>query len=248
MDQDITDLLRSWSFESGRLTARRITGEDGRTRLQFRIECGVLQMETQGRPDGARPHGWESYLEHLVESDRRSRADFGEPLTLGDDDWGEIDRELKQYYHRRLCWLAIREFPRAIDDADHNLALMDFLREHTDDTRRSRGYEQYRPFILLHRTQAAAQMQLDLGDAEAALEDIREGSQRIRDFLQTRDPEDEADEDVHLQMLADIDKQVRRRFGIEKTLREELDEAVADQDYEKAARLRDRMQRRRRNV
>ena len=59
---DITRLLRSWPYEPGRIIAKRITGDDGRPKLQVRLDLGVLQMEMQGRPDGSEPEGFESLL------------------------------------------------------------------------------------------------------------------------------------------------------------------------------------------
>ena len=50
---DLTGLLQEWAYEPGRVNARRITGCDGRPKLQVRIDLGVLQMEIEGRPDGA---------------------------------------------------------------------------------------------------------------------------------------------------------------------------------------------------
>ena len=44
--------------------ARIIHGENGREVLQVRTPLGIEQYETEGRPDGARPHGMESSLEH----------------------------------------------------------------------------------------------------------------------------------------------------------------------------------------
>ena len=38
----------------------------------------------------------------------------------------ELDCEFVQYYHRRMCWLALRDFALAVIDADHTLAMMDF--------------------------------------------------------------------------------------------------------------------------
>ena len=67
----------------------------------------------------------------------------------------EADREFVQYYHRRLCWLAMREFSKAMHDADHTLLLMDFCRDHSPDEEWTMSHEQYRPFVLFHRTQAA---------------------------------------------------------------------------------------------
>ena len=37
--------------------ARKIVGEDGKEKLQVRLDLGLLQMELNGRPDGERPHG-----------------------------------------------------------------------------------------------------------------------------------------------------------------------------------------------
>ena len=55
--QDIDRLLRHWPFEAGMISARLVPAEDGREVLQMRIEMGVLQMETCGRPDGEQPGG-----------------------------------------------------------------------------------------------------------------------------------------------------------------------------------------------
>jgi protein-arginine kinase activator protein McsA len=36
-----------------------------------------------------------------------------------------------------------------------------------------------------------------------------------------------------------FEQEIRKNYAVEKTLREQLDEAVAREDYEQAARLRD---------
>ncbi len=63
---DLRELLQSWSYEPGRVNARRITGADDRQRLQVRIDLGVLQMEMEGRPDGQRPQDYESLLAYQL--------------------------------------------------------------------------------------------------------------------------------------------------------------------------------------
>ena len=50
--QDIDFLLHDWPFQPGVISARLIDAGDGREVMQMRIEMGVLQMETTGRPDG----------------------------------------------------------------------------------------------------------------------------------------------------------------------------------------------------
>ena len=54
-----------------------------------------------------------------------------EPFLLTEDQCLEVDRELLQFYHRRICFLALREFRRAVGDADHTLSLMHFAAEHS---------------------------------------------------------------------------------------------------------------------
>jgi protein-arginine kinase activator protein McsA len=45
-----------------------------------------------------------------------------------------------------------------------------------------------------------------------------------------------------VEQLQKIEQEIRQRFLVKKTLREQLDEAVAREDYEQAARLRDQIQ------
>ncbi|MEM8758083.1 MAG: UvrB/UvrC motif-containing protein [Planctomycetota bacterium] len=63
MDPDLTELLEGWPYEPGRINVRLIERADGERRLQVRLDLGVLQMELDGRPDGHRPHGFESLLD-----------------------------------------------------------------------------------------------------------------------------------------------------------------------------------------
>ena len=71
MSQDISFLVQGWDYDPNEVTVRKITGLDGREKIQMRLDLGILQMETEGRPDGRRPFGRESLLEYHLE--RRAR-------------------------------------------------------------------------------------------------------------------------------------------------------------------------------
>ncbi len=231
---DIDEVLRDWPYEPGAISARIIQAEDGRELLQMRIEMGLLQMEVERRPDGALPGGAHTYLDYLVEQ----VFHLGESLTLTEDQCAEVDREFLQYYHRRICWLALREFARAVDDADHTLALMDFAAEHSPDPEWTLSHEQYRPFVLFHRTQAAALVELESNRPEEALEQVRKGKLQLQAaFEEARDEDIEQSEMV--QQLDELKGWIRERYQIDRTLNEQLAEAVAKEQYELAARLRD---------
>src|SRR5690349_24903909 len=63
--KDITPVLRGWDYEPGTINVRKVSGIDGSPKLQMRQDLGLLQMELTGRPDGRRPHGYESLLEYF---------------------------------------------------------------------------------------------------------------------------------------------------------------------------------------
>ena len=111
---------------------------------------------------------WEKGQIVLLEEARRDTA-----LVLSEDQCAEADREFVQFYHRRICWLAIRQFERAVRDADHTLGLMDFCRDHSPDENWTLNHEQYRPFVKFHRTQAATLKALEEDDAELAIEEVK---------------------------------------------------------------------------
>jgi hypothetical protein len=129
--QDIDQILQNWPYEPGEVSARLVRGSDGREVLQMRVEMGILQLEVEGRPDGQRPSGNETYFDHLLETALHE----GDSFELNSEQCTMADREFLQFYHRRICWLALREFRRAVRDADHSLAFMDFVRAHSPTTR-----------------------------------------------------------------------------------------------------------------
>lgn len=67
MNPDLTELLDAWKYEPGKINVRLIQTPAGQTFIQVRLDLGILQMHLDGRPDGQRPQGFESFLE-MVES------------------------------------------------------------------------------------------------------------------------------------------------------------------------------------
>jgi hypothetical protein len=243
MSQDIDAALKSWDFRPGVVQARSIKAQDGREVLQMRVDLGVLQMETQNRPDGTRPHGCTTYFDYL-RREARAAARAGQRFVLSEEQCQESDREFVQFYHRRICWLALSRYAPAIEDADHTLAFMDFVRDHSPGEEYTNAHERYRGFVMFHRTQAAASLAVDQGNAEAAVDEVRAGLERMRSFFAQFGAEERMEEDAMIKELRQLERRLRESHGIRETLREQLDKAVAAEDYESAAKLRDALRRR----
>ena len=245
MRRDIDEAMHGWpsNSEPGDVVAREITARDGRKVLQIRVELGVLQMEVEARPDGVRPHGYATYLGYL--SNRAGVKAAKDPAWKMSPEQGvEVDREFSQYYHRRVAWLTLQRYDKALLDADHSLALMNFVVRYSGSPEYIDSHERFRGLVLFHRTQAAAALALERRKPDEAVDSVREGVERLtshqRDWSTDTERDDTPNETLIAQ-LRDLEHEIRKNFEVEKTLGEQLDEAVADEDYERAARIRDQI-------
>jgi len=239
----IDDAVAGWVYEPGTVQARLVKGGDGRQVIQMRVELGVLQIEPVGRPDGTRPHGCLTYFDYV----RRTAASAehrGEAFVLDAEQCQEADREFLQFYHRRICWLSLRRYDQAIADADHTLRFMDFVRDHSPSEEYTLAHEQYRGFVTFQRTQGAAALALEKNDPEAAIDEVRQGLNQLREFFIAHDAEGQMDDDGMVQHLRKIERFLRKEHKIEETLQEQLDRAIANEQYETAAKLRDELRKR----
>lgn len=238
--QDIDAILKNWTFEPGEVAARMVRGSDGRDVLQMRIEMGVIQLEVDGRPDGERPGGAETYYDFLV----GMAINVGDDFVLTEEQCAEADREFVQFYQRRLCWLALREFGRAVSDADHTLTFMDFSRDHSPNDEWTEAHEQYRPFVLFQRTQAAALGALEEHGPDRAVEEINAGLAKMKEIYSHIDHDEPFEDDELVERLTELRESLRQHFSLEASLDEQLAAAVASEQYELAARLRDEIAKR----
>ncbi len=257
MSQDLSPILKGWPDDPGVLRARKFRADDGGTFLQLRLDLGVLQMTFEGRPDGHRPYGFPSMLELLLS--RQQSPDV--PLELTEEEQEEIVREMLQFYHRRICLMALARkakltkdvpealacFRGAIRDADHNLALLDLIDRAAVDRGFAEAHKPYRPFILTHRATCAAECALLERDADQAIEHLKTAIARMEvlpDVEHVSDAPMADDMNVpnvepFVAELRRLERQIRRKFDCRRTLREQLDDALALEDFETAARLRD---------
>ena len=236
MSFDLSDLLRDWPYEPGQLQVRKITGSDGREKLQLRLDMGVLQMEMAGRPDGREPHGVESELE--FQSDRAEQG--GKDFELSEDDVGELQAEGVQYYHRYLALFQLGDWPSVIRDTKRNLDMFAFVAKYAPDDDTSWGVLQFRPYVMMMNTRAKANLAIEKDDVDAAIKLVEKGIAGIEKFVKDHNREGEADtsEIKSLGEWLDELRKLKPLTPVEK-LNRELERAVEDEKYERAAELRD---------
>jgi len=188
VDRDISKILKSWEYEPDALVVRRIIGDDGKGKVQIRINLGILQMEVDGRPDGKTPYNVESLLDYY-----NSLIEDGtiEELTLTEQDMKDLDAEIMQYYHRRVCFFALRDFKLARRDAEHNLRLMDIIKSYCKDKDYIESHEQFKPFVIMERARAAGLESLTNGDYASAMQCVGDAIDMIEEFYRERGTDEE---------------------------------------------------------
>ena len=87
----LDDLLEKWAFDPSTLNVRLVKGKDGRDVIQMRVDMGILQLETTGRPDGEQYEGHETALDFL-QNLNLEKPDS--PLT--EQQCMDVDREFMQ--------------------------------------------------------------------------------------------------------------------------------------------------------
>lgn len=243
MAHDINSLLKGWDFEPGEIKVRKIIGDDGKEKIQLRLDLGVLQMELDGRPDGKRPFGKESLLEHFKEMSFRWRADHGsdEGFKLNGEDCAALLQEAIQYYHRYLSLFQLEDWERVIRDTARNLKVVDLAARYGETEEMKQSFLQFCPSLLMMHTRAIGEKHLASGEFDLCLKNIEWGLERIREFYASQGNAEAEQNSPEIKMLTQWLNQVRGQRPLTKKerLQKELSDAIAREQYERAAQLRD---------
>jgi hypothetical protein len=244
LSKDMTAILNGWDYEPDELQVRIVAGDDGRDKLQMRVDLGLMQMELSGRPDGSRPEGFDSLLE-AHEARARASAESAEQFALDSRACQALMREGLQFYHRYRAAFHLHRYDLVVRDTEHNLRLFAFVVRNATRQRDKMQFDQYRPYVTMMRSRALAHQALARNDHVAALSSIDEGIAGIRQFLRDYDQSQNELECMELGFLVRWRKEVEegRSVGPVDRLEEQLALAVALEEYEEAARLRDQLQR-----
>jgi hypothetical protein len=245
MARDISDILREWAYEPGQINVRLIEGADGDPKIQMRLDLGMLQMEVSGRPDGQRPHGYESLLEYYeaVIEEGAPGPEGPEEMLLSAEDCRQLRDEAVQYYHRYISMLVLGEYEGVLRDTSRNLRVLDLCRDYAEGDEDQEILEQFRPYLLMMRARALASQAVHESEPKAALFAIDDGLELIRGAFEDAGASDEYERSNEVALLRGMKAELVKKLpASQKTeLRQRLREAIAVENYELAAILRDEL-------
>lgn len=240
---DLTKILHDWEYDEDD-NVRFLTGEDGREIMQIRQPLGIEQYDLDGRPDGFKPGGEDSELSLFLEKER-----IDAQFVLNTEDFQRLRSEGVLFYFRYLALFQVGQYERVARDTDHNLEICRFLERHFPGSEKDEML-QYRPYILRMNAISKAMMFLADEKTSAAMEELEKGKTAIEALSPVSTPIYEFEKIRSLQHLSQVISQVhdtedhiKEPKGFKARLVQELSRAVENEDYERAARLRDRIKR-----
>ena len=245
--KDISSILQGWDYEPGTINVRKIIGSNGAPKLQMRLDLGLLQMETDGRPDGQRPHGCESLLEfhedRLKDHRERNGTELGFHLTPAQCQ--NLRDETLMYHNRYLSLFVLGEYAGVARDTARNLRVLDLCGKYAIDDHDRLVLEQYRPYIVMMYTRATAAIEVETENYAEAMLIVKNGLREIKRFFIRFDQVDAYRKANEVRILKKLAAEIRVHLPPDpvRQLKKDLQRALKDERYEEAARLRDEIER-----
>ena len=245
MSSDLSKILEDWPYEPGKINVRQIDGDDGEPRVQLRLDLGVLQMKTSGRPDGLRPFGFESLLEyHEHRLDDKVEAEGSAAgFVLDEDECRELREEAVQYYHRYVCLMVLEDYDGVIRDTTRNLRVLDLCSKYAETESDRSILEQFRAYITMMRARALASQALKDNEPKLALIAIDDGLGSIQRYFNDTNQSEMFEDSSEVQVLRGMRDALTPKLPVSQTaeLRRRLEDALKKENYELAAILRDEL-------
>jgi hypothetical protein len=245
MSEDIKPILDRWPISEGQ-NVRKIIGADGVERIQIRV-CidtyhGLLQFDADGRPDGQRPHGCGFALDYHEQLLARSRRD-GTVFSLDEQDCAELIAESHMVYQRYVLLLQVGDYPRVIRDTDRNMRMFRFVHEHAARGEDRVQLDKWWPYVIRIQQTAKILQAMAREDYDTAAAELATARRWIGELEEMEDETFQVERKRSLDALADLERQFRQQrppTEIEQ-LERDKDKAIRNEDYRRAAELRDRI-------
>ena len=243
MNTDISGLLSDWPYNPDQ-TIRIVGAEEGRTLLQVRLPLGIEQYEIEGRPDGAKPHGLESFLDEiekrLEEHIREQKTDKN--FSISHEDFLLLQGEGVLYYYRYLLLFQINDFERVARDTGHNLRICSLVEKYVASEEDRVSLLQFKPYIIRLNSISRSMLLLQRNEKNRARATIQEAVEYIKELPDMESPAFQFEKVRSINYLKSALKQIEDQTdNSAEDIKRELELAIQEENYERAAELRDRL-------
>ncbi len=240
---DLQSALRDWPYEPDKISVRKILGVDGSMKIQVRLELGILQMATQGRPDGAKPHGSDSLVafhqKRLARHEQRNGTVLG--FGLSRRECHELRIEASLYYRRYVGFFVLEEYANVYRDTSHSLAIFDLSRDYGLEPEDRFSLEEFRAHALMMDARARAYHAVEQGEPASALAHVNRGIMSIKSHFERYGRPETAAGSEEIRMLRLLGHELSEQAPKDSLIvtRKALRTAIEQERFEEAARLRD---------
>lgn len=243
MSADISRILNEWDYDPEN-AVRIITAENGRSVLQVRQPMGIEQYELDGRPDGKEAAGHTTVLEEIDArlTDWVTEHGSDEGFSIGRSDAARLQGEGVMFYYRYYLLFQLNDFPRVARDTSHNLRLCDLMEHYCENEEDRISVLQYRPYILRMHAMALSMEAVQQNLVDQAVSALESAIEEIEGLDDIPTPPFQFERPRSASYLRAALEQVRQNHaGPRQKLEEELESAVKEENYERAAEIRDRI-------
>ena len=250
MSEDIQHILKNWNYDPAQdIMVRLINGDDGKPKIQMRIDMGLIQMELDSNPAGENPEGFESWLEYYEDKQKQyESSNVNDYYSLSSEEFIKLRREGVQYYYRYLSLMELEDFERVVRDTDRNLRLFAFVKKYASSEMDRWALDQFRPYVIMINARANAALALREDPAsgiDKAIEFFDFGIGSIIDFYKEYGLSSEIDNSIELSVLKALKSEFLRKSP--ETLQEKLQKAIREERFEDAALIRDKIRTKRKD-
>jgi hypothetical protein len=200
-------------------------------------------MESEGRPDGYRPHSCDSLLAYhqkrVIKHEHRNGTGLGFGLTR--EECQELRVEASLFYRRYVALFVLEEYSDVFRDTSHSLSIFDLCRDYAMETEDRVSLEEFRPYVLMMDARARAYHALEEGQPASALAHINRGVMHIKAHLDEFGQPDAEKKSEELKILRTLATELGARVPKDSIIvtRKALRAAIQEERFEDAARLRD---------
>jgi len=238
---------------------------DGQTPFGFRSFLDYSESQFDGEPHDDAPPREVADLDHDESADEALAssgsdtpdapaeeaaggdlpgAEPGEPRqTLTPEDCRSLREELSQYNQRAVALSVMEDHERVLRDATRNLAVLDLCKEKADLESDRVMLEQYRSYFIARRYRAMASMAVRDNEPKAAVVVIDEGLDVLKATFAGSSKPGAFDQSSEVRSLRALREGLVPQLppSQKSELRRRLAEAIAQENYELAAILRDEL-------